>query len=113
VVVHEEETRWLEFFRKQYVEEGKRLAIIEAIRRCAIRKLPLPDWAAEAFVETRSALFDSWSAWATAAGEHVGTRSRFLDALEARGFEPARTAGRGFRGLRTIPKPTTHHWSDP
>jgi hypothetical protein len=49
--VHEEETRWLEFFRKQYVEEGKRLAIIEAIRRCAIRKLPLPDWAAEAFVD--------------------------------------------------------------
>ena len=63
--------------------------------------------------ETRSALFNSWSAWATAAGEHVGTRSRFLDALEARGFEPARTAGRGFRGLRTIQKPTTHHWSDP
>ena len=49
--MHEEETRWLEFFRKQYVEEGKRLAIIEAIRRCAIRKLPLPDWAAEAFVD--------------------------------------------------------------
>ncbi|MDF2973509.1 MAG: hypothetical protein K0R61_3959 [Microvirga sp.] len=62
--------------------------------------------------ETRSALFDSWSAWATAAGEHVGTRARFLDALEARGFEPARTAGRGFRGLRIIPKPPTHHWSD-
>jgi hypothetical protein len=49
--VHEEETRWLEFFRKQYVEEGKRLAIIEAIRRCAIRKLPLPDWAADAFLD--------------------------------------------------------------
>jgi phage/plasmid-associated DNA primase len=32
--------------------------------------------------------------------------------LEARGFEPARTAGRGFRGLRIIPKPSTHHWSD-
>jgi putative tryptophan/tyrosine transport system substrate-binding protein len=37
--VHEEETRWLEYFRKQYVEEGKRLALTDAIRRCAIRKL--------------------------------------------------------------------------
>jgi hypothetical protein len=51
VVVHEDETRWLELFRKQYVEEGKRLALTDAIRRCAIRKLPLPDWAADAFVD--------------------------------------------------------------
>jgi hypothetical protein len=49
--VHEEETRWLEYFRKQYVEEGKRLALTDAIRRCAIRKLPLPAWAADAFVD--------------------------------------------------------------
>ena len=65
---------------------------------------------AEAFAfATRADLFDSWSAWATAAGEHVGTRSRFLDALEARGFEPSRPKGgsRGFRGLRILPKPTT------
>jgi len=51
VVVHEEDSRWLELFRKQYVEEGKRLALTDAIRRCAIRKLPLPDWAADAFVD--------------------------------------------------------------
>ena len=49
--MHEEETRWLEFLRKQYVEEGKRLAIIEAIRRCAMTKVPLPDWAADEFVK--------------------------------------------------------------
>ena len=64
--------------------------------------------------ETRSALFNSWSAWANAAGEHIGTRSRFLDALEARGFRAVKAEGgsRGFRGLRIIPKPTTPHWSD-
>jgi putative DNA primase/helicase len=50
--------------------------------------------------ETRTALFESWGKWAQSTGEHVGSRPRFLDALEARGFEPQRTAmGRGFRGL--------------
>ena len=63
--------------------------------------------------ETRTALFSSWNEWAEASGEHVGTRARFLDALEARGFEPARTAGRGFRGLRIIaPATAQHHWSE-
>jgi len=53
--------------------------------------------------ETRAALFDSWTTWATASGEHVGTRTRFLDALEARGFEPVKTrTNRGFRCLRII-----------
>jgi len=61
---------------------------------------------------TRTALFDSWSKWATTAGEHIGTRSRFIDALEARGFEHARTAGRGFKGLRIIPDPQASHWSE-
>jgi putative DNA primase/helicase len=63
--------------------------------------------------ETRAALFDSWTAWATASGEHVGTRSRFLDALEGRGFEAVKKGGtRGFRGLKIIPKPVTPHWAD-
>jgi putative DNA primase/helicase len=70
----------------------------------------------EAFAfATRADLFESWSAWATAAGEHVGTRARFLDALEARGFEPARPKAadpRGFKGVRIIPKPAQPHWND-
>jgi putative DNA primase/helicase len=49
---------------------------------------------------TRTALFESWSRWAHAAGEYVGPRPRFLDALEARGLEPHRKSdGRGFLGL--------------
>jgi putative DNA primase/helicase len=51
--------------------------------------------------ESRTALFDSWTKWATTAGEYVGTRARLLDALEARGFEPhrQRSGTRGFNGL--------------
>ena len=41
---------FLEYFREHYVL-GKRLALIEAVRRCALTKVPLPNWAAEAFVE--------------------------------------------------------------
>jgi putative DNA primase/helicase len=52
----------------------------------------------------RSALWESWVKWATANGEFVGTRSRLIDALEDRGFEPTRIHGgqRGFRGLEPI-----------
>jgi hypothetical protein len=52
--------------------------------------------------ESRAALFESWSNWASAASEHIGTRATFLGKLERR-FEPQRQAGtgsRGFRGLR-------------
>ena len=48
--------------------------------------------------ETRTALFSSWNEWADGIRRACRTRSRFLDALEARGFEPARTAGRGSSG---------------
>jgi putative DNA primase/helicase len=52
---------------------------------------------------SRTALFESWMRWATASGEHVGTRKRFLEALEGRGFEPYRRSdGRGFLGLNII-----------
>jgi putative DNA primase/helicase len=63
--------------------------------------------------ESRTALFESWSRWATAAGEYVGTRPRLLDALEARGLEPhRRTEGRGFTGL-SIKRATTEepYWN--
>jgi putative DNA primase/helicase len=52
--------------------------------------------------ESRAALFESWSNWASASSEHIGTRATFLGKLERR-FEPQRqpgTGSRGFRGLR-------------
>jgi putative DNA primase/helicase len=60
---------------------------------------------------SRTTLFESWSKWAATAGEHIGTRSRFLDAMELR-FEAARRggAGRGFRGVRLKP-PMASDWT--
>jgi putative DNA primase/helicase len=50
------------------------------------------------------ALFGSWSQWAAAAGEYVGSLRRFNDILEARGFSPLkRELGKGFIGLRLAP----------
>lgn len=49
--------------------------------------------------EARATLFDDWAKWAAAAGEHVGSRSRFIDAMEARGFEQTKRQGLGFRGI--------------
>jgi len=52
-----------------------------------------------------SALFASWSAWASAAGENPGNSKRFAQALESRGFIPNRKMnGRGFDGLRIAPE---------
>jgi putative DNA primase/helicase len=46
-------------------------------------------------------LFKSWKEWTEAAGEYTGTRRRFLQNLEAKGFIPERRKyGRGFRGRR-------------
>lgn len=55
---------------------------------------------------SRTALFNSWVKWATAAGEHVGTRTRLIDTLENRGFEPKRRSGgeRGFDGIEIKPE---------
>jgi putative DNA primase/helicase len=53
---------------------------------------------------TSTALFSSWSEWATANGEFVGSVKRFGAALEARGFTPLRKMdGRGFAGLKFKP----------
>ena len=66
--------------------------------------------------ESKTALFESWSKWGTAAGEYVGTRPRFLDALETRGFQQHRKAGtgdRGFLGLKIrLPAVTNLYWQD-
>jgi putative DNA primase/helicase len=53
--------------------------------------------------ESRAALFENWTKWATAGGEHVGNRTRLIDALERKsGIEPARRHGgtRGYRGIQ-------------
>lgn len=51
--------------------------------------------------ETQKDLFGSWSKWAAANGEFVGTRPRFNDALAMRGFqEHRRKYGRGFLGFK-------------
>lgn len=49
-----------------------------------------------------SDLFASWSAWATKAGEHVGSMKAFVGKMEAKNFEPFRhyKNGRGFNGIR-------------
>ena len=61
---------------------------------------------------SRAAAFESWSEWAAKAGEYVGTRQRFIDALEARGFEPRnRSTGRGFAGFRLKPPDFNTSWS--
>jgi putative DNA primase/helicase len=61
---------------------------------------------------SRAQLFASWNAWASAAGEFVGSSRRFLGAMEAHGFEDARPKNeRGFRGIKlrhmfgTLPLP--------
>jgi len=54
--------------------------------------------------ESRAALFASWTAWATKAGEIVGSQKQFVQILEARGFTPQRRHdGRGFAGLGIVP----------
>ena len=51
--------------------------------------------------ENRSKLFENWSAWATKAGEYIGSQKQFIQTLEARGYSSSRrNYGRGFKGLR-------------
>ena len=56
---------------------------------------------------SRADLFGSWTAWATAAGEHPGSMKSFIEKLETRGFHQFRkTNGRGFFGLRVVSEPS-------
>jgi putative DNA primase/helicase len=53
--------------------------------------------------ESTRELFSSWSNWAKAAGEQVGTEKRFVEALELAGFAKAKNreqTKRGFNGLK-------------
>jgi putative DNA primase/helicase len=54
---------------------------------------------------TSTVLFQSWTDWATANGEYVGSMKRFVAALDARGFIQRRKEfGRGFDGIATKPQ---------
>jgi putative DNA primase/helicase len=59
-------------------------------------------------------LFGSWSAWATAAGEIIGSQKKLSQKLEDRGFTKKDTnKAKGFIGLNLIPdEEPTSHWSD-
>jgi putative DNA primase/helicase len=59
-----------------------------------------------------SALFGSWTAWATAAGEFTGGSKTFCQSLETRGFERKKMrTGQGFVGLRLNPEePPNYSW---
>ena len=59
---------------------------------------PASDWT----FETSAALFASWKAWADRASEQAGSRKRFADTLQARGFVLKKGTGgtRGFEGIR-------------
>ena len=58
---------------------------------------PASDWA----FETSADLFESWKKWADQAGEIIGSRKRFADTLQSRGYAPKRTEkARGFEGIR-------------
>jgi putative DNA primase/helicase len=53
---------------------------------------------------TASSLFASWAAWASSAGEEIGSQKRFSERLQDRGIEARRSAqARGFSGLRLRP----------
>ena len=58
-----------------------------------------------------SDLFASWTAWATAAGEPVGSQKRFSQTLETRGLTRRKTeVAQGFLGLRLRAKPDPRPW---
>ncbi|MGH7119956.1 MAG: phage/plasmid primase, P4 family [Acetobacteraceae bacterium] len=52
-------------------------------------------WAGGQYGDTLMNLFSSWKDWAETAGEYVGQRKRFSQALEARGFVLGRQGGTG------------------
>jgi putative DNA primase/helicase len=54
--------------------------------------------------EKTTALFGSWTQWATRAGEQIGTQKSFGQRLESKGIDFQRKIhGRGYRGLRLLP----------
>ena len=60
--------------------------------------------------ETSADLFASWKFWADKAGEHVGSRKRFADALQSRGLATKKGPG-GVRGFESI-RLARHDYTD-
>lgn len=62
--------------------------------------------------ETTGALFESWKAYATRAGEEAGNSKSFADSMRRRGFEKSRTGkdGRLFRGIQLRQQVTGVTW---
>ncbi len=58
---------------------------------------PASDWEFESSAD----LFTSWRAWAERAGEGTGSRKRFANTLQSRGYAPKKGTGgvRGFQGI--------------
>lgn len=73
--------------------------------RCETGKSTLSD--------TSTALFRSWTAWATANGEKPGTTKWFAQALRLHGFKQYRkNKARGFFGIEAKPEQIQQHWAD-
>jgi putative DNA primase/helicase len=96
--------------------QGKGLEQPEAVRKATIDYLAAEDTVAEWLAEccttrpndtaSSSALFKSWSKWATAAGEFTGSQKRFSQLLEGRGFVKSHErTGAQFQGIALIPVP--------
>ena len=52
--------------------------------------------------ETTGELYQSWTTWATKAGEFVGSQKRFSQIMRDRGFEPKREGGTGRAGFTGV-----------
>ncbi len=69
---------------------------------------PADDWQ----TETSADLFASWKTWAEKAGEQIGSRKRFADMLQARGYPTKKGSGgvRNFEGIRLARIDYSNDW---
>jgi putative DNA primase/helicase len=86
-------------------------SVLEATRNYLEAEDAFQLWLADCTVldpnswEPTADLFGSWTSWAKAAGEQIGSQKRFVQTLEAAGFAAARNreqTKRGFDGLRLL-----------
>lgn len=68
---------------------------------------------AERWFESTADLFASWKIWAEKAGEYVGSRKQFGDALRSRSFTDKRQPGTGQRGFEGIRLRRPDYTDDP
>jgi putative DNA primase/helicase len=103
----------------EWQTEGLRppLAVVEATEAYLTAEDAMAAWLDEKCERdpnewtSSTCLFASWTGWATAAGEFVGSQKKLTQKLEDRGFTKKDTnKAKGFQGLRLIPdeRPETH-----